>query len=463
MKVKTSFFTRPQPLYADGTNLSYETQFVAGFTSRVLPWYLPSESVAPGNWEEKWDTVRRRFETVVDNLPPVHGRVKQTRVPAFNYPPEHLSDDLTGVFLGTPGLQLEPARLSPVNSLPLAPVFCIKGAQGDLVTNSGSPEPFRFGLRRYHTLTTDEAARRTQHDWIVRFKGVLGEAGHLLYSLPAPVASSLWQNWQSGFSKRTNSAVSLWLDALFELSWQNEPGSALFADRYYSEGAYSVQLFGTGLFPLIPKGVRGESLIATEADYPPSFISNLNDVARASVAGVDELLSRARKQTQRDAPRPARAENESPSGSDLQRSMVFISYSHKDCRFVDELRTHLKPLERESSISAWSDHQIAPGSKWLDEIESNLARSKVAVLLVSKDFLASDFIHKKELQPILARAVEGGLKVLWVLVHDCNWKMSPIKDFQAAYPTAKPLAHLRAARNRAWVSICEQIEKTVRE
>jgi hypothetical protein len=141
----------------------------------------------------------------------------------------------------------------------------------------------------------------------------------------------------------------------------------------------------------------------------------------------------------------------------LVRDKVFISYSHRDKVFLEQLLTHLKPLERAGRVSAWSDKQLEPGSKWRDEIAGALALSKVAVLLVTKDFLASDFINENELGPLLKEAERGGVRILWVLVRACSYKETPLKDYQAIIPPDKPLAEMKAERDRAWVAVCKAI------
>jgi internalin A len=144
------------------------------------------------------------------------------------------------------------------------------------------------------------------------------------------------------------------------------------------------------------------------------------------------------------------------------RDQVFISYSHKDKKWRDDLDTHLKPYLRGSSIVSWSDQQIAPGSEWFREIQSALANSKVAVLLVSPDFLASDFIYEHELGPLLKEAEQGGVKILWVPVRDSAYKQTQLKNYQAVLDPGKPLAGMnRARRDQAWIRICEEIGKLV--
>jgi hypothetical protein len=144
----------------------------------------------------------------------------------------------------------------------------------------------------------------------------------------------------------------------------------------------------------------------------------------------------------------------------MVRDSVFISYSHQDERFREELETHLKPYLR-TGITAWSDRQIQPGSQWFDEIKAALARTSVAVMLVSPKFLASDFIHEQELGPLLKQAEAGGVRILWVLIRDCAYRETPLKDYQAVVsPPDKPFDQIRAPeRATAWRKVCEEIKK----
>lgn len=122
---------------------------------------------------------------------------------------------------------------------------------------------------------------------------------------------------------------------------------------------------------------------------------------------------------------------------------VFISYSHNDKKWLDRLKIHLKPLSREYNIDVWSDNKIKPGSKWKQEIATAVESCNVAVLLISADFLASDFIYTDELPPLLKAAENDGKLIISVIVSPCLLSLNPqLSEIQAINEPEKPLLSL---------------------
>lgn len=123
------------------------------------------------------------------------------------------------------------------------------------------------------------------------------------------------------------------------------------------------------------------------------------------------------------------------------RKKVFISYSHKDKNYLERLTVHLKPLEKKGLIDAWSDTRISAGDLWKKEIEKALRETQVAILLVSADFLASDFIVDNELPPLLEAAANDGATVIPVILKPCRFtREATIAKFQAINSPEEPLS-----------------------
>ncbi len=140
------------------------------------------------------------------------------------------------------------------------------------------------------------------------------------------------------------------------------------------------------------------------------------------------------------------------------RRKVFISYSHKDARWLERLQVHLAPLEQEGILDLWDDTKIAAGSPWQASLLEAIETARVAIALVSADFLASSFIVKDELPRLLTRAASDGLVILPIIVSPCLFSSSGLSLFQAANDPRKPLSEMPISeRERTLVKVANSI------
>lgn len=122
---------------------------------------------------------------------------------------------------------------------------------------------------------------------------------------------------------------------------------------------------------------------------------------------------------------------------------IFVSYSHVDNKYLDRLKVHIKPLERNNLVELWSDTLIMSGEKWKQKIEKALNEASIAILFISADFIASDFIINNELQPLLKNAENKGTVILPIIVKPCRFLREPnLSQFQAINNPIKPLCKL---------------------
>lgn len=135
--------------------------------------------------------------------------------------------------------------------------------------------------------------------------------------------------------------------------------------------------------------------------------------------------------------------------------LLFISYSHDDQEWLDKLKIYLKALERQGILKTWDDSQIQAGDIWRDKIEEALAAAGAALLLVSQNFLASDFIRDHELYQLL----ENVDHVFWVAVSASTVEFEDqITQYQAAHHDP-PLDQLDdGEQNQAFLAIVRQIK-----
>jgi hypothetical protein len=127
---------------------------------------------------------------------------------------------------------------------------------------------------------------------------------------------------------------------------------------------------------------------------------------------------------------------------------VFISYSHKDSIWLDRISQHLKVLKKEGfNLDIWSDTKIKASQKWRDEIFKSLEKAKIGILLISTDFLASDFIIDNELPILLNHARSRGTEILPVIIKPSRFEKNKIlAGFQAINKPSSPLSKLSNTR-----------------
>lgn len=138
---------------------------------------------------------------------------------------------------------------------------------------------------------------------------------------------------------------------------------------------------------------------------------------------------------------------------------LFFSYAHEDEAFKNKLNKHLKMLQRLNIISTWQDRDISAGSEWEQEILENLETADIILLLVSDNFLASDYCWDKEMERALQRHQEGTARVIPIILKPVDgWYQAPFGKLQALPKDAKPISSW-SNEDEAYTNIAAEIRK----
>ncbi len=120
---------------------------------------------------------------------------------------------------------------------------------------------------------------------------------------------------------------------------------------------------------------------------------------------------------------------------------LFYSYSHspEDEKLRNELEKHLSILLRQGVISEWHDRKISAGDEWESKIDQHLQSASIILLLVSPDFLASNYCYGKELTVAMERHEKGNARVIPIIIRSVDWAGAPFGKLQALPKDAKPV------------------------
>ena len=151
----------------------------------------------------------------------------------------------------------------------------------------------------------------------------------------------------------------------------------------------------------------------------------------------------------------------SKSSSKKQKIKIFCSYAHKDEELREELAVHLKPLENEGIVTVWSDRKIISGSMWEDNINTQLNSAQIILLLISPDFLASDYCNI-EAKKAIERKNKGECRIIPIILRPSRWEKTFLTNLKVLPKDGKPVTKWDS-EDDAFLDISEGINEVIDE
>jgi tetratricopeptide (TPR) repeat protein len=139
---------------------------------------------------------------------------------------------------------------------------------------------------------------------------------------------------------------------------------------------------------------------------------------------------------------------------------LFCAYAHADEYLRNELDKHLALLQRQGFIESWHDRRILAGTEWEPEIEKQLTSARIIVLLISSDFIASDYCYSNEMERALQRHASGGASVIPVILRPVDWQKAPFGKLQCLPLDARPVTKW-SNQDEAFLSVAQGIRSLV--
>lgn len=144
----------------------------------------------------------------------------------------------------------------------------------------------------------------------------------------------------------------------------------------------------------------------------------------------------------------------------IQPVRVFIICSYRDREFLEQLHTHLSILKREGLITVWDDREISAGEEWSNTLSAKSEESDIILLLVSADFLVSDYAYDREMQRALQRHETGEARVIPIILRPCDWSDAPFGKLQVLPKNAKPITTWKN-KDEAFLNIVRDIRQVI--
>jgi WD40 repeat protein len=141
---------------------------------------------------------------------------------------------------------------------------------------------------------------------------------------------------------------------------------------------------------------------------------------------------------------------------------VFCCYAREDQEMLEHLKKHLMPLQRSGQITVWSDTSLNAGVEWEKELHQHLESADIILLLISSDFIASDYCYSTEMGRAIVRHNEGNVVVIPILLRSTVWQNAPFARLQMVPTNTKPITNW-PDRDDAFHDVTMQISQVVSE
>ena len=231
--------------------------------------------------------------------------------------------------------------------------------------------------------------------------------------------------------------------------WEVESGKCQRILRGHDSWVWSVDFSPTA--PLLASGSQDKSIKlwslkqfeCTKTLIAPRPYEHMNIYGATGFTDSQRKTLLALGAVEKEPAKTEAADIENKPEPELPTKGIFISYSHKDELWKDQLVKHLRPLESEGLLMSWNDREIRAGENWHQSIMDAIDRSQIGIVLVSANSLSSKFILEEELPVMLERHRKKQLRVIPIIVQPCVWKIVGwIKDhhLQVRPIDGKPLS-----------------------
>ena len=141
---------------------------------------------------------------------------------------------------------------------------------------------------------------------------------------------------------------------------------------------------------------------------------------------------------------------------------VFISYSHEDEELRNQLEVQLAMLKRQGLVEIWHDRRLVAGDRLDWTISTELDRADIILLLVSPDFLASDYCYKIEKGRALERHLDGEARLISVILRPCDWRHTELAEFVVTPRDGRPITQW-PDRDEAFLDVVQSIRAALEE